>query len=207
MQVIVKPTSATLSHDTELFSRMSPYVICVLEGSRQKSKAHNLGGKQPKWNDTLIFNVNSPSGMIVQVWDDDFMFDDFIGEGHVDLSAYFVNPGVCRNENVVLNYKGKRAGMINLSIQVQGAMGMGPSMCAINNGWENHLSAEPMNPMGPMGPVGPIGYTTGWGNGPINTCVNNGWGNGPFNNPIAEGIAGALMNNGWGNIPNNGWGM
>ena len=97
MQVVVKPLSASLTHDTETFSRMDPYVVCVINGQRQKSRVHQEGGKQPRWNDTLIFNISNFSGMNVQVWDEDMVVDDLIGEGYVDMSAYMSNPGISRN--------------------------------------------------------------------------------------------------------------
>lgn len=97
MQLIVKPVSASLTHDTETFSRMDPYVVCVINGQRQKTRTHHEGGKQPRWSDTLTFTVSNFSGMNVQVWDEDPMFDDLVGEGFVDLSGYMSNPGVVKN--------------------------------------------------------------------------------------------------------------
>lgn len=69
MQLVVRPINASLSRDTETFSRMDPYVVCVVNGQRQKSRVHQEGGKHPKWNDTFIFTITNCTGMNVQVWD------------------------------------------------------------------------------------------------------------------------------------------
>lgn len=99
---------------------MDPYVVCVISNQRQRSKTHHEGGKHPKWNDTMIFQINGSLNMTVQVWDKDLINDDIIGEGYVNLNSYLCSPGIIKNENIVLTYKGKKVGMINLSIQLQG---------------------------------------------------------------------------------------
>jgi hypothetical protein len=35
--------------------------------------------------------------MRVQVWDEDNLSDDIVGEGFIDLSPYMNNPGASRN--------------------------------------------------------------------------------------------------------------
>ena len=71
--------------------------MCVISGQRQKTRTHQEGGKQPRWNDTLNFTITNPTGMNVQVWDEDMINDDLVGEGFVDLSGYLSNPGGIRN--------------------------------------------------------------------------------------------------------------
>lgn len=71
--------------------------MVIVGNQRQKTRTHNEGGKQPNWGDTLNFTLTGPSQMGVQVWDEDNVQDDIVGEGFVDLSAYLNNPGCSRN--------------------------------------------------------------------------------------------------------------
>ena len=96
MSLIIKPISAILTKDMDLFGKMDPYVVCIVGQEKKRTKTHQGGGKKPNWTDTLTFSSQSQL-MKVQVYDDDFGKDDFVGEGTVNLAPLFNNPS--RTEN------------------------------------------------------------------------------------------------------------
>lgn len=108
MPLIVKPISAILVKDYDLFGRsvkhislsQDPYVIIFVGNEKQRSKTCSGGGKKPMWTDTFQFNTNAPV-LKVQVWDDDTLSDDFIGEGTLNLTQFYNNP--MRTENGTLS--------------------------------------------------------------------------------------------------------
>lgn len=65
-----------------------PYVVIVGGNQSQRTQPCLEGGKQPYWNDVLVFQgINAPF-LNVQVWDRDNVTDDIIGEGQLNI-----NPG------------------------------------------------------------------------------------------------------------------
>ena len=120
MIIQVKPVSASLTRNTDFFGTMDPYVVCIYAGQSQRTKTHDDGGKQPKWEETFFFgnceNVNEK--MKVQVWDDNYLSDGLIGEGYIDMSSIVNNPMFNANNNVMLSYNGQMAGMININVLV-----------------------------------------------------------------------------------------
>lgn len=78
MPIIVKPISAMLTTDKDMFGKSDPYTICIIGNEKQQTKAHSGGGKNPQWMDTLCFN-SMDQFMKVQVYDKDTFSDDMIG--------------------------------------------------------------------------------------------------------------------------------
>jgi hypothetical protein len=85
------------------------------------------GGKHPFWNDTLYF-TNPQSQLIIQVWDNNMIIDDIVAEGTYNIQQLYNYPGY-RSDNctclgysefVDVFYKGKPAGRVLLSMQLQG---------------------------------------------------------------------------------------
>ena len=58
---------------------------------KQRTQAHNGGGKKPQWSDTLQFQ-SSDQLMKVEVWDADIGNDDLIGTATVNLNKLYGNP-------------------------------------------------------------------------------------------------------------------
>ena len=54
------------------------------------------GGKQPFWQDTIMFQSATDFLLRVQVWDEDTVSDDLVGEGQLDIRQ--VNNG--RDEGI-----------------------------------------------------------------------------------------------------------
>ena len=63
-----------------------PYVVISTNNERQKTDYCNEGGKQPFWNDTLVFNNAMAPNFNVQVWDRDNVTDDIVGEGVLQIN-------------------------------------------------------------------------------------------------------------------------
>ena len=89
MALYVKPISAYLTRDTEMFSRMviqelmkDPYVTIIVGTEKQRSKTDNEAGTKPKWKDEFIFRGKAKS-MTITVFDEDVMTDDLIGSANV----------------------------------------------------------------------------------------------------------------------------
>ena len=78
MTFYVKPISALLTRDTEMFSNMDPYVVVMIGNEKRKTKTHKEGGKKPKWDGVLSFRTNS-NYMTVTVYDQDTFTDDVVG--------------------------------------------------------------------------------------------------------------------------------
>ena len=68
----------------------SPYCKVYLGGQYQRSTTAEHAGKDPHWNDTMMFTVpfNSDPIMKVEVWDNDAVNDDMIGTGMYNLAQY-----------------------------------------------------------------------------------------------------------------------
>lgn len=64
------------------------------------------GGKHPYWNDTFFFNQVNPGDTMlrVQIWDDDTVSDDMVGEGTYNISQLFNMPSMrTENGNNIIN--------------------------------------------------------------------------------------------------------
>ena len=79
---------ATLTHDTEAFGKMDPYVRLIVGKVEQKTKVKNDVGKTPEWNETFEFGVRSGELIDVTIWDkEDVGSDDFVGGAKIIVNA------------------------------------------------------------------------------------------------------------------------
>ena len=69
MSLYIKPISALLTHDTETFSNMDPYVKIIIGKEKKKTSTHKDGGKKPKWNEVFTFNPQNNKSMEITVYD------------------------------------------------------------------------------------------------------------------------------------------
>lgn len=80
----IRPISAKLKRDTEVFGKMDPYVVFILGDQRSKTRTNYHGGKTPKWNDEpFSFFVNKEVDLKIEVWDEDNLYDDLVGTATV----------------------------------------------------------------------------------------------------------------------------
>ena len=150
----VRAHDANLTHDTDLFDRMDPYLVLYYGGDRKQSTVREEGGRNPRWGDTFNFNRTGDTVLRVQVWDKDTISaDDLIGEGQANIGQILNGPpGTSISIPVELYYKGKRAGRLNLSVSNGMGMGMGGmGMGGMGMGMNMYPQQGGMYPQGGMG--------------------------------------------------------
>lgn len=114
--VVIKPLSGQLTHDTDSWSKMDPYVKIMIGTQTEKSKTCSGGGKFPSWTDSMSFRRSAEDIINVEVWDKDTFKDDLVGQGALAFSTVFKDNNKF-NGWVDLTYKGKAAGKILLDVQ------------------------------------------------------------------------------------------
>lgn len=79
---------AYLIRDTEIFSKMDPYVIMTYGGTVMKTDVHEESGTHPVWNKTFEINYQSTSDIIsFSVFDEDKFQDEIIGRRAIKLET------------------------------------------------------------------------------------------------------------------------
>lgn len=128
---IIKPIEANLLKDLDTFSKMDPFVAISIDGNKQRTQAHQGGGKHPRFSDTLTF-TSTGTLMQIAVFDEDVTSNDLCGEGSYNLTNAIKHMGQSNTEWIDLMKKGKPAGRVCISIMAQGGnQGMGSGW----NGW------------------------------------------------------------------------
>ncbi|KNE59216.1 hypothetical protein AMAG_03535 [Allomyces macrogynus ATCC 38327] len=105
--------------DEELIGKIDSYFIVLVGGEKQRTRTFKDSGKNPTINERLSFTL--PEGVRqfnLEVYDDDFGKDDFIGGNIVDLSRAFATG---REETWVplLTRMGRRAGEVHIIISTR----------------------------------------------------------------------------------------
>ena len=93
----VKVLTAALTVDTETWGDMAPYVKLDIGGRFKETKVGNIkkGEMNPNWDGQIVsLAVHSENSMTLQIWDDDKMDDDLIGECEIDLTQ--IKTGVVK---------------------------------------------------------------------------------------------------------------
>ena len=113
--LVLTVLKASLTHDTEAFGKMDPYVILKTTLYKEKSQIHEDGGKKPVWNQ--VFNI--PGDKLIdmlefEVWDHDRVNDDLVGTGYIPVS-FLTSAYEKKEETIPLKYKGKSAGELNIA--------------------------------------------------------------------------------------------
>ena len=105
---------AKLTHDTETFGKMDPFVIIKYREQEWRSAVCKSGGKNPKWLNQVMHLDAKYLGddIFINVRDEDPMKSDSIGETKVKTSALVFNGGL--EEWFELYFKGKPAGKLHL---------------------------------------------------------------------------------------------
>ena len=116
--IILKPLSARLTHDTETFGKMDPYCQIKIGGQVYKTRQAKDAGKYPSWTETFSFRKNESDDLgEIEVWDyDTFSKNDQIGQGAFSLNS-IIAQGNKSNKWVSMTYKGKNAGEVLLEIE------------------------------------------------------------------------------------------
>ena len=78
----VRVLQAKLIRDTDLFSKMDPYVILRIGEYVIKTSTKKSAGKYPIWNELYTFFVKTNESLKFEVWDEDWDSpDDLVGTG------------------------------------------------------------------------------------------------------------------------------
>ncbi len=159
--LVVRPLTAALSNDGELFGKADPYVVVQVGNQKQQTQVHKDGGKNPRWNDSLQFSLNNDQVMVFWIMDRDHMSaGDCIGEGQVNLMDIVQRRSV--NQSYPVLRKGKPNGTINLAVDFtpgpaqQWGAPTQPGWGQPNQGWQQ----------GPQGGQGQYGHPQGGFGGP-----------------------------------------
>ena len=112
--LVVKPIEAKLTHDTETLGKMDPYCRVLIGGQHVKGKVCEDGGKNPKWNDTIVAQRNGEPDFYLELLDDDTFKDDVIGVAKIDIS--FLQSQTVSAKWYPLFHKQKPAGEILLEL-------------------------------------------------------------------------------------------
>jgi len=110
-----RPINAKLTHDTDTFSRMDPFVKAILGNQIQKSSVAKDAGKHPAWGDQLSFRRSTEDLLTIEVWDRDVGKDDLVGSTTVAFST--IQQKQKYSDWLQLSYKGKSAGQILCEFQ------------------------------------------------------------------------------------------
>jgi len=114
--LIIKPSAGRLTHDTEIFSKMDPYVKVTCGQQTQSTRFHKNGGKNPTWTDSLTFNIRGEDMIQFDVHDkDDFGKDDWVGNCSISMTEVATKQSHSNWYN--LSRKGKSSGQIMIQFE------------------------------------------------------------------------------------------
>ena len=112
--LVVKAAYAMLIHDTEVFGRMSPFLVVKVGRQAQQTAVRQRGGRNPQWNDEeLHFNVVNEQKVHLTVYDHErFKKEhDLVGEASYDLADI---PDGDSDAVIEILYKGRLAGSVKV---------------------------------------------------------------------------------------------
>ena len=112
----ITAVDAHITHSTQTFGKMDPYVKFFFREQEWKTKVHNNGGKNPHWNESHDFQVHYLGDDIkFEVWDDEVGRDNKIGQGVIKASALATHGGI--DEWFVFHFDDEEAGKLHLKSQ------------------------------------------------------------------------------------------
>eukprot|EP00826_Nyctotherus_ovalis_P011546 TRINITY_DN12_c0_g1_i13.p2 TRINITY_DN12_c0_g1~~TRINITY_DN12_c0_g1_i13.p2 ORF type:complete len:152 (+),score=20.81 TRINITY_DN12_c0_g1_i13:2-457(+) len=118
-KLVVRPTHAKLTRDTEFFGKMDPYVKVQLGERIFRTRIHQEAGKTPSWTDAFQFARKNEVVLHVQVCDEDLITDDLVGTGKLSIAEYCTPEEERKKVTVPIYYKGKPAGELFMEIEFE----------------------------------------------------------------------------------------
>ena len=112
--LVVLLLSADLERDTDLFSKMDPYVIFRLNDQKAKSQIKDEAGKNPEWNESFSFRCKEGDVLFFNVMDKDPGKDDEVGNGRVNVHRDFIDNRA--SYLYPIQFKGKQVGTVTLQL-------------------------------------------------------------------------------------------
>ena len=85
-QVMIKPVCAKLTYDSEIFGSMDLYCKLKVGEKTEKTSVSQDTGKNPSWEDKIVFEVSNESDQVhFTLFDKDTFSDDYICEAWIPL--------------------------------------------------------------------------------------------------------------------------
>jgi hypothetical protein len=112
--LVIRPLEASLTHNTELIGKMSPYLKLILGNESKLSNVAKKMHKNPTWDQELVFRYHGEQSLRCEVWHKELLGDDLVGYGTLDLSTCLRQGNFMGD--VPLFYKDKDAGCLRLSM-------------------------------------------------------------------------------------------
>jgi hypothetical protein len=115
--LFIKPVYAQLTHDTDFFSTMSPFIIFANGTQKVKSSVCQGGGKNPKWGDQIEINASSQDRILIELFDHHtFSSNEVIAVGEIFVSKVLASGGNYQ-DYIPLFYKGQPSGTLMVQAQ------------------------------------------------------------------------------------------
>lgn len=119
LRLIVRPQSALLKRDPQIFVKMDPYVIVSIGNKIQRSSIHQNGGKRPAWRDILAFEITEQDlndVVLITVHDRQY-FDTDVDLGACSIPVRSLMGEEHHNRWFDLLYKKAYIGTINVEFE------------------------------------------------------------------------------------------
>ena len=114
--LIVKPLSAQLTHDTDTFGKMDPFVKVTAGSQTFTSGVAKSMGKTPSWHDVFQINIVGEHSINLAIYDKDkFSKDEFIGDCTIQLQDVFLRRSMADQYEIF--YDGKLGGKIMVQLE------------------------------------------------------------------------------------------
>lgn len=114
----IRPLTANLTRDTEIFGTMDPYCKIILGNQKISGEVCRNGGKHPSWEDTLVLRRISEPSCVIEVKEKDWLLPDgTIGICDVNLLEVEAQKRVLKWYPVL--YENKPVGKLLLEISYE----------------------------------------------------------------------------------------
>jgi len=110
--------SAKLQRDVQMLGKMSPYVKLHFDGDSIHGKNHHHGGKEPVWNQTFHFPINSKTEkekLHVKAMDSNITLDTEIGSADLLIESLLTSNHTAVDRQLEILHDGKNAGLISIT--------------------------------------------------------------------------------------------
>ena len=116
--LVIKPTTADLTHDVDLIRRMDPLLEIEIGGEIYRTGVHEDGGKHPRWQEVISHQVKGTEReMSIKVLSRDKPGKfEIVGDGKLSLSDTISKRTT--SEWYQIFYKNKPAGKVLISMEV-----------------------------------------------------------------------------------------
>ena len=121
MNVLICPVAAQMAANSDMISRMDPYVEVRVGAQRHRTAVAKSQGQFPRWNDQLPFVITPQDTIYFRIKDKDFLIDDYLGEVMIPAAQVFASGGMF-SQSLPFQSR-KNGGVLQVNIYPQGGMG------------------------------------------------------------------------------------